>query len=142
MSSLHVRRAFDVALAAWGELPVVQIDDPETVKAPSIRDGMWVGIQYSPAVEGTKSFGNPGSNLYREQGVVFFHVVAPLSTTIEEILTKAESLRLYFRGTRFDGLKLFDVDPPHLEAGGGLPKLGNWFGAMVAADYTYDILGA
>ena len=141
MSSKVVRTAFDQLITNWGELPIVQIYDPTAFSPPSIKTGMFVGVQYTAAVEQNKSLGTPGSNLYRELGSAVIHIVAPNSVTMSDILDKAESLRLYLRGTRFSGLKLFDVDPPHLEAGGGLPKLGNWFGAMIAVDYNFDLLG-
>jgi hypothetical protein len=141
MSSKEVRAEFAKQIGIWGELPLVQIYDPTAFSPPSVKTGMFVGVQYTASVEQARSLGTPGSNLYREMGSAVVHIVAPNSTPISDILDKAESLRLYFRGKRFDGLKLFDVDPPHLEEGGGLPKLGNWFGAMIAVDYNYDILG-
>ena len=141
MSSKHVREAFDQMILNWGELPIEQIYDSTAFSPPSVADGMFVGVQYTASIEQNKSLGTPGSNLYRELGQAVIHIVAPNGTTVSDILDKAESLRLYLRGTRFDGLKLFDVDPPHLEAGGGLPKLGNWFGAMISVDYNFDLLG-
>jgi len=141
MSSKAVRAEFKKQLALWGELPIIDVYDPTAFRPPSITTGMFVAIQYTASVEQNRSLGTPGSNLYRELGSAVLHVVAPNSVSEDDILDKAESLRLYFRGKRFDGLKLFDVDPPHLEEGGGLIKSGNWFGAMVAADYNYDILG-
>ena len=141
MSSKDVRTEFDQLISNWGELPQIQIYDSTAFSPPSVKSGMFVAVQYTASIEQNKSLGTPGANLYREMGSAVIHIVAPNGVAISDILDKAESLRLYLRGTRFNGLKLFDVDPPHLESGGGLIKSGNWFGAMIAADYNYDLLG-
>ncbi|MBA4219936.1 MAG: hypothetical protein C0458_04315 [Methylobacterium sp.] len=95
----------------------------------------YVAVQYPLASERQASFGAPGSNVFREEGVIrfVFHVRAGLGTDRIGIL--AGELRTLFRNARFDGVRTYAPTSPVFD---DRADAGSTYRASIAVPYDFD----
>lgn len=101
----------------------------------------WVALQFIGADEEPISI---DTNCYREFGVVFFHVIAPIQINVvnDNILDRTEALRSMFRGKRINDIVIESVTPLSTEAGTTLEFDNGFTSGTFYINYYRDIKGA
>lgn len=125
-------------MTTWGQLPIVDIYDPNVTWAEDPDNGSFIGIQYMPSGEDMQSIGSPKNNLFREVGVCMIHVIAPNDVSVNDTLSKLEEIRLYLRGTELPNFTIYEVDPPQFGEGASIKFEGLWYGGVISFDYRYS----
>ena len=141
MSSKAVRDAIDNYLVVnWITTPILQLDNVLD-EAPLISIGPWLTLEYVSLDEEQMSLGAPGNNVYRESGVITFHLFIVSGTDIDAGLVNADILRDLFRGQVIDGVTIESIGAPNTQPGTvAISTSGNWSGLSVQLEYHYDIL--
>jgi hypothetical protein len=134
MASLAVITAVKARLAASDITTPVR--HPNADFQPPADGSAFVAIQYPLASEAQTTFGAPGNNVFREEGVIRFVVNIPRGADIEVAASIAEQLRALFRSARFDGVRCYA--PTSLVFNDGNDE-GNYSRASIAVPYDFDI---
>jgi hypothetical protein len=147
MSSLDVRDKFKNFLQAvapseklvdiTGEFDEVQ----EVLEEYGIGSSEpWVGVQFVGADEVPVSLTvTDTSGKYREQGVIFLHIVAIAKLGGQNgIIERGDDLKKKIRGKNIQGILINSVSPPLTGNGATLNFSGGYTAALVQINYTYD----
>ncbi len=134
MASLTVSNAVSTYLAAnFSTCPVFALNEQ---MEPPIDGRAFVQVQYPIALEEQQSIGDPGNNVFREEGAIRFVVNAPVAAGIAEAATLADELRTLFRNKRFDGVHTFEAPPITLDDNS---DRAGYFQGSFAVAYEFDI---
>jgi hypothetical protein len=135
MPSQEVVTAVSARLAAGFNLcPVYEVN----VQSESPADGSpYLQIQYPVAFEEQASIGSPGSNRFREEGVIQFEIMTPLGSGTATALTIAAVLRTLFRNQYFEGVRTYVPNTPTF---GDSNDVAGTFKAFFSVPYDFDIL--
>jgi hypothetical protein len=93
-------------------------------------------VQFAAPNEAISSMG-PG-NCWREDGVIFLHMVAPVGGDVNAQILNSENLRVSLRGKRIGITVIESVTPPTDVDGASIQFDGNWHGFSMRCDYTAD----
>lgn len=134
MASLAVITAVKARLAASSITTPVKHPNAD-FQTPA--DGTaFVSVQYPVAAEGQTTFGAPGNNVFREEGVIRFVINIATGADLEVAATIADELRTLFRSARFDGVRCYA--PTSLVFNDSNDD-GNYSRASIAVPYDFDI---
>jgi hypothetical protein len=149
MSSTYVRDQIKSYLTA--NMPTeTQIDlsdkfesiDDVISDAGLTRNDPWLGLEFIANIEEPITVqSNWGKGVYREIGVVMFHVVdiAKLGAA-NAILPRAEAIRNILRGRRIGDIIIESVTPPNFNQGATLNFEAGYCAAIVMCSYEYDLV--
>lgn len=105
------------------------------------RNDNWLGLQFIGDLEDPITV--PATNTsgkYREIGTIALHVVDRVSATIvDDILTRAETLRDLLRGRRINDIIIESITPPNFESGATLELDGGYQAATLIVSYERDL---
>ena len=138
MSSKAVQDKFNAyMLANWTDTDIYDVNN--TIDAPP-RDDLsdWIAIQYPGAGEEQVSMGDPGNNVWREEGVIVIHIQTASGIGNQEFLTIGEKLSNMLRAAVIDGIHIRSVSPPNFREDVKAFQ-GNWYSMTTALDYYHDI---
>ncbi len=148
MSSKDTRNKFKTYFGANSTETIVDLSGEfrkliDVASANGITpDDDWVAIQFISDTEEPISI---ESKCYREYGVVFVHVIAPIQINVIDanILDRVEVLRNLFRGKRIDGdIIIESVSPLNTEGGTTLEFDNSFTSGTFFINYYRDIKGA
>ena len=134
MASLAVITAVKARLAASAFATPVKHPNAD-FQTPA--DGSsFVAVQYPLASEAQRTFGAPGNNVFREEGVIRFVINIPRGADLEVAATIADELRALFRSARFAGVRCYA--PTSLVFNDGNDD-GNYSRGSIAVPYDFDL---
>lgn len=82
----------------------------------ALPDGQtFVAVQFPVATEEQASIGAPGSNVFREEGVIRFTIAVRAGSGTEGLGNIATALRNLFRNARFGGVRSYVPTTPVLD---------------------------
>ncbi len=134
MASLAVINAVKARITASYSDSIVF--HPNESFVPPSDGAAFITVQYPIASEEQTSFGAPGNNVFREEGVVRFVIAVPAGTGIEGAAGIAATLRTLFRSARFDGVRCYA--PTSLVFNDQADE-GNYCRGSIAVPYDFDI---
>lgn len=148
MSSLYVREQIMDFLEAnapsetFVDLTVQFAEMKEFLEENSLEsEDNWVGVEFIGSDEVPITV--PATNdqgLYREDGAVYIHVVAPAAIGVGNgLLTRGESLRNLLRGRRIGEVKIESVTPLNTAEGATLQFDGGFMSASFIVSYERDL---
>lgn len=148
MASAAVMTAVETRLAGvWTATPIVA--PTTTGQVPTDGSG-FLAVEYPIAHEMQKSIGAPGSNTWREEGVVRFILCAPIGQGLNPAADATQTpptqpwanlldaLRASFRGQTFSGITVFEVDASEFN---DQSDRGAYVEMYALAHYWFDIYG-
>ncbi len=119
----------------WSGAPVFGAN--EQYEAP--RDGsVFVRVDWPISNSEQASFGAPGQNVWRDEGVFRLVIHAQRGVGIDAGLTMADELAALFRGKEFSGVQTFAPSAPATDDDSGN---GNYYILAVAVPYQFDLIG-
>ena len=148
MSSTYVRNQFDTWIRAnSAEANIIDLtamySELEIMLADKLigRNDPWLALQYIGSNEEAVALSaNNATGKYRENGSVFVHIVARVSTTVyDDILVRTEAFRNLLRGQRINDILVESVTPPNFESGATLQFEGGYQSASVIVNYQRDL---
>lgn len=132
MASLEVMVAVKARLAAG--FPSAPVYFPNgALPANGVTE--YVAVQYPLAGERQASIGAPGSNVFREEGVIRFVIHVRTGLGVDRIGILAGQLRTLFRNARFDGVRTYAPTSPVLD---DRADAGSTYRASIAVPYDFD----
>ena len=135
MASKAVVAAVKARAATWAKATIV---GPNEV-AETPEDGSpFVRIDYPLADSRALTFGAPGANIYREEGVFRLIIHVPRFGGLDGGLEWADELASLFRGKEFDGVQTFAPSPPATDNDN---ENGMYFVLAVAVPDQFDLIG-
>lgn len=137
MASAAVMTAMAARAATyWTATPIYAANNQTT--RPADGSG-YLYIEYPIADEEIGSIGDPGNNLYREEGVVRFVLMVPEKADITYWAGQIDTFRANFRGKRFgtDSAIRTAAPSPITEP----MKYGNYVEIATAVPYWYWLVG-
>jgi len=141
MSSATLRSSVQTALGNVACLSAYTFVDSEnnTQQTPAAGSTAWYTVVYPAGVEDQVSVGDPGSNRWRTEGMFFVRIFRPTGEGKTTLLTAAELVRSFLRGTMLTGgVHIGAVDPPDFDA---RYTEGSWSFVDVAVHYFMDVTG-
>lgn len=97
----------------------------------------FVAVQYPLAQDRQASFGAPGSNVFRESGVLRLVIHEPVTVGVDAAAAFAETLRVLFRNARFAGVRCYAPSSPVFD---DRQVEGNYCRLSIAVPYDFDVL--
>lgn len=134
MASLAVITAVKARLAASSITTPVK--HPNADFSTPADGSAFIAVQYPVAAEAQATFGAPGNNVFREEGVIRFVINIPTGADLEVAATIAEALRTLFRSARFAGVRCYA--PTSLVFNDSNDE-GAYSRASIAVPYDFDI---
>ena len=135
MASKSVVDAVMGRVAGWGGPPIV---GPNSSSETPGDGSSFIRVDYPLADSLPWTFGAPGSNIYREEGVFRFVIHVPRHVGVDDGLVWADQLAALFRGKEFDGVQTFAPSPPAIDDDS---ENGMYFVLAVAVPYQFDLIG-
>lgn len=134
MASQSAMAAVDAYLSVnFSTCPVYELGK-ELEPPPDLS--AFVQVQYPLGLEEQMSIGSPGSNRFREEGVIRFVIHTPQSQGVAASATLADELRTLMRNKRFDGVRTFEAPPITLDDGS---DHAGYLQSSFAVAYEFDI---
>lgn len=125
----------DYLKAEWTDTPIVF----ENEKFPLAADpAAFVFVEIFGDFFAQASIGDPGNNLWREEGQLMAHVLVPRNTGTRDARRHAENLAAFFQeveladGIRFDAMAIGAGEPGKSD--------GNYFRMTLTVDWSRDSL--
>lgn len=138
MSSNAVQTKIDDYLAAnWLATPIRGVDN-DLDGPPLASLDPWIAVQYPGADESQASMGDPGNNVWREEGVIVVHIQVASGTGKATYLSLGDQMAALFRGKDIDGVHIRSVSPPNFREDVKAFQ-GNWYSLSMTIDYYHDI---
>ncbi|TDR90295.1 phage tail terminator-like protein [Enterovirga rhinocerotis] len=94
--------------------PVLVVGPNETGDADP-AGGRFITVQFPVANEEMRSIGDPGNNLWVEEGVIRLVIGAERNAGLNQALAWADELASLFRGQSFDGVQCWAVTSPQMD---------------------------
>lgn len=148
MSSTNVRTEFASQLTAnFPSEKVVDLsgqfsylNDLLTAEGVGSEDP-WLGISFQGGSEDPITVNaGPDRGKYREHGLAYFHIVdVAKAGAVDNMNTRADALRTYFRGRNMNGVIVLSVTPQNFDAGATLDFDDGWMSCSFMVEYQYDI---
>lgn len=139
MASSAVVTAVEARLAAnWASTAIVGLNGQGGAAEPPEDGAPYVVVQYPLASEAQMSLGDPGNNLWREEGTFRLVLHARRGEGRAQALTWMDELRAIFRGQVFAGIDCREASPP-IE--NDQNDQGNYYVFSSSVAYRFDING-
>lgn len=134
MASQMVMDAVEARLSAWTRCPIIGFN---TVGEPPADASEFLRVQF-PVVDETQiSVGAPGSQLFREEGGIWFALCIPVGKSIKPYGAWIDELRDLFRAKQFDGVSTYEAPPATQDNDA---ENGNYVRQSFVVEYYADIL--
>lgn len=98
----------------------------------------FVSVSYPVANSEQLTVGDPGNNVFREEGAVVFTIMAQRGGGVSTGLTWADDLAKLFRSKKFGGITTFAPSSPAID---DRNEDGGYFKLSLSVPYQADILG-
>jgi hypothetical protein len=122
--------------ATWSGL---KVQGPNTIEDAPDDGSPFLALQFLVANTEQISFGAPGSNIWREEGVFRIVVNAARDQAgAAQALAWADDIAALFRGKQFGGVVTFAPSAGPLD---DRNDNGNFFQLSVAVPYQFDLIG-
>jgi hypothetical protein len=148
MASAAVMNAVAAKLASvWTATPVVY---PNTSGSVPNDGSAFLVVEYPIANETMKSFGAPGSNIWREEGAFRFILCVPIGQGLDAAqdltqtpaiypwATLMDALRASFRGQTFSGVTCWEADASEFN---DQSDRGSFCELYAIVHYWLDVIG-
>lgn len=126
----------DRLAAEWTRCPVRE-PNAKNRNTPE-ADEPFVEVQYPVMISAGISIGEPGSNLYRDEGAIRLVLNVVRGKGIVEAAVWIDELRDLFRGKIFDGVRTFAPSPPVID---DRNDDGRYYLLSFAVPFEHDYLG-
>lgn len=136
MAAQAVIDAVAARLAAnWTATAIFNINE----QSSPLPDGStYLETQYPASTADMITIGSPGSNLWRERGVIRFVLNAQRGAGVEQVAAWCDTLAALFRGQDFSGVMTLAPSSPPLD---DRNDTGSMFIVTVSVPYQYDFIG-
>ncbi len=118
--------------ANWTATPVFEAGRFEKLPQPP---SAFVVIEFPGGFEEQETVGAPGSNVFREEGVFFLHVMVPSNRGDMTARGLCSQLAVIFRAQTFEGVVCYAPNPPQNSSRSD----GTYFGLSFSVPYFYDL---
>src|SRR3712207_7528017 len=136
MATRAVIDGFASYLAAnWTALPVI---GPNNLADRPTDRWAFLGVQYPATVDRQVTFGTPGLNVQRQDGVCRLVIHVAVGEGLGDALVWADDLIALFRNKRIGDIQTFSPTSPVFD---DRNEDGGYYRVSIAVPYTYDTLG-
>ncbi|KQT13992.1 hypothetical protein ASG40_19385 [Methylobacterium sp. Leaf399] len=137
MALSAVSAAVEARLAGgWDKCPIRTLND--LAGDTPLDDEPFIELQFPVSQSEQISTGSPGTNVYRDEGVIRFVLNEVRGQGMVRALAWVDELAALFRGKYFDGVRSYAPSQPVLD---DRNDDGRYFRLSFAVPYEHDTLG-